>query len=233
VKLPVALLSGGLATRLRPITATIPKAMMEVAGRPFVLHQLEQLRRQGAKRIVFCLGHLGGMIEACVGDGGQFGLEVAYSHDGATLLGTGGALRRALPLLGERFLVLYGDVYLPVDFGAVEQAFLASGKPALMTVLRNADRWDKSNVRFRDGAVEEYNKKAPSPGMEHIDYGLGAYAASVFAARPEGEAFDLSDLQHSLSLAGQIAGYEVFQRFYEIGSHEGLRETEAFLARPA
>ena len=155
MKLPVAILAGGLATRLRPITVTIPKALVEVAGQSFIRRQLDYLRAQGVSRVVLCVGFLGEQIEAVIGDGSLCGLSVAYSQDWPMLMGTGGALKQALPLLDSEFMVLYGDSYLPVDFSAVEQAFLASGKRALMTVQRNEDRWDKSNVLFRDGAIVE------------------------------------------------------------------------------
>ena len=156
--LPVAILAGGLATRLRPITQTIPKALIEVAGKPFIDHQLRYLKKQGIRQVVLCIGYLGEMIQEVVGDGSAFGLHVTYSPDGRVLLGTGGALRQALPVLGEDFFVLYGDSYLPVNFLAVQEAYKASKKPALMTVLLNGDRWDKSNVVFEGGRLVEYNK---------------------------------------------------------------------------
>ena len=224
MKLPVAILAGGLATRLRPITETIPKALVNVAGKPFVMRQLDYLRRQGVSRVVLCVGFLGEQIEAAVGDGSAFGLSVSYSQDWPKLMGTGGALKQALPLLDSRFLVLYGDSYLPIDFAAVERAFLASGKPALMTVQRNAGRWDRSNVLFEEDVIVEYNKRAPTPGMRHIDYGLGAISAQVLADEGATGPFDLADTYHRLSLSGLLAGYEVHKRFYEIGSHQGLAE---------
>jgi len=224
VKLPVAILAGGLASRLRPITETIPKALVEVAGKPFILRQLDYLRRQGISRVVLCVGFLGEQIEALVGDGAACGLSVSYSQDWPTLMGTGGALRRALPLLDSQFLILYGDSYLPIDFESVERAFMSSGKPALMTVQRNADEWDKSNVLFVDDVIVEYNKRAPTPGMRHIDYGLGVISAQVLADENTTGPFDLADIYHRLSLSGQLAGYEVHERFYEVGSHKGLAE---------
>ena len=223
--MPVAILAGGLSTRLRPITETIPKALVDVAGKPFVMRQLEYVQQQGIARVVLCLGHLGKQVEAVVGDGSAFGLQVRYSWDGPRLLGTGGALRKALPLLGEHFFVYYGDAYLPIDFRAIERDFLASGKPALMTVLKNSDQWDKSNVLFVDGRVAEYNKQAPGPEMAYIDYGLGVLSASVFENVPLNQPFDLADIYHELSIRGLLAGREVFERFYEIGSHKGLDET--------
>lgn len=227
--LPVAILAGGLATRLRPITEKIPKALIEVGGKPFILRQLSYLRGQGISRVVLCVSHLGEQIKAVVGDGAHLGIEVRYSFDGPRLLGTGGALKRALPLLGEAFFVLYGDSYLPVDFAEVERAFLASGCPALMTVLRNADRWDKSNARFERGLIGEYNKRAPHAGMAYIDYGLSILSTPLLAAEcPGDEAFDLADVMNRLSVTNQLSGFEVFERFYEIGSHQGLMETEAY-----
>ena len=225
MSLPVAILAGGLATRLRPITQKIPKSLVDVAGKPFVVRQLEYLRQQGINRVVLCLGYLGEQVEAVVGDGSAFGLEVRYSWDGPRLLGTGGALRQALPLLGEQFFVFYGDSYLPIDFRAVERYFLAIDKPALMTVLKNGDRWDKSNVLLRDGRIVEYNKRTPRPEMAHIDYGLGVLSASVLENSPVNVPFDLADIYYELSLQGLLAGHEVFERFYEIGSHKGLVET--------
>ena len=223
--LPVAILAGGLATRLHPITEKIPKALVDVAGKPFVVRQLDYLRRQGITCVVLCISFLGERVEAVVGDGSAFGLEVHYSWDGPRLLGTGGALRQALPLLGKQFFVFYGDSYLPIDFREVEQIFLNSGKPALMTVLRNGNLWDKSNVLFRNGCITEYNKRTPRPEMAHIDYGLGVLSAAVLKDAPVNEPFDLADIYHKLSLQGALAGHEVFERFYEIGSHKGLEET--------
>jgi NDP-sugar pyrophosphorylase family protein len=227
---PVAILAGGLGTRLQPVTRKVPKALIEVAGKPFICRQLDYLFRQGIAKVVVCVGYLGEQIETAIGDGRAFGLTVQYSYDGPVLLGTGGALRRALPLLGERFFALYGDSYLPCDFRAVQRAFLQSGKPALMTVLHNEDQWDKSNVSFRDGQIVEYNKSAPRPEMTYIDYGLGILTSAALQSYPKDRAFDLSDVYHELSLAGQLTGFEVTERFYEIGSQQGLKETEAYFS---
>ena len=225
---PVAILAGGLATRLHPITKTIPKSLLEVGGRPFIARQLEYLQKQGVRHVVLCIGYLGGMIQAVVGNGERFGLRISYSPDGATLLGTGGALKQALPLLGEHFFILYGDSFLPVDFSAVQQAYTQSGQQALMTVLKNGDRWDKSNVLFADGQLIEYNKRAPRPEMAYIDYGLGVVSGHVLADYPLDQPFDLADVYQTLSVKGQLAGLEVHGRFYEIGSYNGLKEAEEY-----
>lgn len=227
--LPVAILAGGLATRLRPITEKIPKALVEVAGRPFLAWQLEQLRKEGVNEVVLCTGYLGKMIEEVIGDGRSFGLKVSYSHDGETLLGTGGALKKASPMLGAAFFILYGDSYLPINFQAVEKAYLGSGRSGLMTVLANQNQWDKSNVLFEGGQLVEYNKRGPRPEMHHIDYGLGILRADSLNPYAEDEAWDLADLYHELSRKGNLHGYEVYNRFYEIGSHQGLSETESYL----
>lgn len=229
--LPVAILAGGLAQRLRPFTETIPKALVEVTGRPFIFHQLDYLKAQGLEEVVICTGYLGEMIEAAIGDGSAFGLNVSYAPDGPILLGTGGAIKQALPLLSQQFFALYGDSFLPIEFRPVVQAFFDSQKPALMTILKNDNRWDKSNVLFRNGELIEYNKQAPRPEMKFIDYGLGVLDNSSFETYKAGEPFDLAEIYHSLSLKGQLAGYEAHHRFYEIGSHAGLKETEDYFSR--
>ena len=225
----VAILAGGLATRLRPITEEIPKSLIEVAGEPFICHQLEYLRKQGINSVVLCIGFLGEMIQEVVGDGSRWDMRVSYSPDGPTLLGTGGALRQALPLLGEHFFILYGDSYLPIDFSDVEKKYAASGKKGLMTVLKNQNRWDKSNVEFDVGQITEYNKTVIRPQMHYIDYGLGILQSAVLQAYPARQSFDLSRVYNDLSLAGELTGYEVFERFYEIGSHQGIADTQAYL----
>ena len=225
---PVAILAGGLATRLRPITETIPKAMVNVAGKPFIVRQLSYLREQGISEVVLCIGYLGDMIREVVGSGERFGLKVSYSEDGPNLLGTGGALTKALPFLGDQFFVLYGDSFLPVSFSAVQEAYEKSGRPALMTVLKNQNQWDKSNVLFVGGRLLEYNKSKPRAEMTYIDYGLGVVSASVLKPRPVGQLFDLADVYQDLSLQGKLAGLEVNERFYEIGSHSGLKEAEEY-----
>jgi NDP-sugar pyrophosphorylase family protein len=229
--LPVAILAGGLATRLRPITETLPKALVEVGGEPFIFRQLRYLRDQGVQKVVLCIGYLGEMIQSLVGDGERLGLDVTYSHDGPVLLGNGGALRKALPLLGSDFFVLYGDSFLPIEFAPVEKAYVAKGKPALMTVFKNGDQWDTSNVSFSEGELIEYNKKVPKPGMTYIDYGLGVINSRVLQDRAAAEVFDLAEVYHELSLHGQLAGYEVQERFYEIGSHSGLKEMELYFLK--
>lgn len=227
--LPVIILAGGLATRLRPITETIPKALVEVAGKPFILHQLEYLKKQGLSKIVLSIGYLGEMIREVIGDGSQLGLEIQYSFDGKILLGTGGAIKKALPMLGNSFFVLYGDSFLPINFSEVGSAFLDSHKKGLMTVLKNENQWDTSNVIYENGQIIEYNKKTITPPMLYIDYGLGVLKSDVLSSYPLNTPFDLSDVYNQLSLQGQLAGFEVFQRFYEIGSLVGIQETENYL----
>jgi N-acetyl-alpha-D-muramate 1-phosphate uridylyltransferase len=226
---PVAILAGGLATRLRPATETIPKALLSVAGEPFMVHQLRLLRSQAFRKIVLCVGYLGEMIESTIGDGKRFGLQIDYSFDGPTLLGTGGALKRALPKLGQQFLVVYGDSYMPADYGAIVEAFVQSGKPALMTLFENEGRWDASNVWFEAGEIQRYDKKLHTPEMRHIDYGIAIVTPGVFAGFPENVPFDLADVYSCLVSDKQMAAYGVNQRFYEIGSAKGLAELDSLL----
>jgi NDP-sugar pyrophosphorylase family protein len=226
---PVAVLAGGLGTRLRPLTADVPKALVEINGEPFIAHQLRLLRDRGVEYVVLCAAYRAEMIRARVGDGCDFGLRVEYSLDGPSLRGTAGAIRQALPLLGERFFVLYGDSYLPCDYAGVQREFLGSGKLGLMTVFRNEGRWDTSNVEFAAGRIRAYDKRNPTPRMRHIDHGLGVFHRRAFAAVPEEGAYDLAQLYQDLLGRDELAAYEVRERFYEAGSIGGIRELEQYL----
>jgi NDP-sugar pyrophosphorylase family protein len=230
--LPVAILAGGLATRLGPLTESVPKALVPICGEPFLAHQLRLLRRKGIERVVLCVGHRGAQIREFAGDGRAYGLRVEYSFDGPTLLGTAGALKKAAPQLGDEFFVLYGDSYLPCDYAAVEEAFHGCGKSALMTVFRNEGQWDYSNVEFSEGEIRAYDKDHRASAMRHIDYGLGVVRREPFDALAEGQPADLAGLYQDLLRRGQLAGYELAARFYEIGSAQGIRDLEEFLSRP-
>ncbi|HUR56267.1 MAG TPA: nucleotidyltransferase family protein [Opitutaceae bacterium] len=227
--LPVAILAGGMATRLRPITEKIPKLLVEVAGEPFFSHQIRLLKAAGLTRLVLCVGYLGEKIVDLYGDGAKWGVHIDYVFDGPTLLGTGGALIKALPRLGDAFFVLYGDSYLPVNYRAVGDFFLRSGRLGLMTVYENHGRYDASNAWFEAGEIKVYDKKSKLPQMHHIDYGLGVFRSAAFAGFPPDTVVDLAEVQKSLLARGQLGGFEIKERFYEIGSHEGLKELDALL----
>ena len=249
LEIPVAILAGGLATRLRPITEKIPKSLILVAGKPFLAHQLRLLQSRGIRRAVLCIGYLGEMIQREFGDGSAYGVKLEYSFDsprrlvapksdeggsaakagGPKLLGTGGAIKRALPLLGDEFFVLYGDSYLPVEYRPIAEFFQRSGKLGLMTVYRNEGKYDTSNVVFRDGEIAVYDKKLKSPEMRHIDYGLSLFKATVFDAYAADQPFDLAEVMGRLVQQKQLAGFEIRERFYEIGSPAGLAELETLL----
>jgi MurNAc alpha-1-phosphate uridylyltransferase len=231
--LPVAILAGGLGTRLHPVTETIPKILVDLAGRPFAEHQLDWLQSQGVEHVIYCLGHLGEQVVAALGDGRRRGMRFDFVMDGPTLLGTGGALRRALPQLGNRFFVLYGDSLVTCDLAAIERAHDGSDRACLMTVFPNANRWDRSNIVFRDGEIVMYDKRHQVPEMRHIDYGVGIITASVLLGYPAERPLDLATVYQDQLAAGELAAYEVTTRFYEIGSPAGLEETRAFLARKA
>jgi NDP-sugar pyrophosphorylase family protein len=230
------ILAGGLGTRMRPLTETAPKTLIPVADTPFAHYQLGWLARHGVTEVVYSIGFLGDRIRAYVGDGQRWGLRVSYVEDGDELRGTGGALRRAhdAGVLKDWFLVLYGDSFLPIDFRTVGDAFRAQRCPALMTVYRNQGRYDLGNVRFEDGVLRLYQKPRKGellPYMDYIDYGLSALKAQLVAEYiPAGRKVDLADVYHVLSLEGQLAGLEVRQRFYEIGSPAGLSDFEAWTA---
>jgi NDP-sugar pyrophosphorylase family protein len=229
--LPVAILAGGLATRLKPLTEKVPKLLVELAGEPFFSHQIRLLTKAGLTRIVLCVGYLGEQIAERYGDGSKWGVQIDYSFDGPTLLGTGGALIRALPRLGDAFFVLYGDSYLPIDYQAAGRFFLGSGKEGLMTVFENRGQYDASNVWFEGGSIRAYDKKAKLPEMRHIDYGLGVFRKAAFDGFPRDQVVDLAEVQKALLARGQLAGFEVSTRFYEIGSHAGLEELDRLLRK--
>jgi len=226
---PVVIIAGGTATRLRPITETVPKSMLEVAGKPFIDHQLHLLRKHGIQKVVICSGYLSDKIENFVGDGRRYDLSVTFSVDGEKLLGTGGAVKKALPLLGEEFFVVYGDSYPTVDFKDVYGHFCQQQGRALMTVFKNCDAFDRSNIVFKEGKIVTYDKKNKATGMDYIDYGLGMLKKLAFDPMGAREVFDLVEIYQDIIAKKQMVAYEVLERFYEIGSLSGLADTERYI----
>jgi len=224
---PVCILAGGLGTRLGERVRDTPKPLLEVAGQPFLLHQLRLLASHGARQVVLCVGYRGEQIESRIGTE-RFGIHIDYSYDAPELDGTLGAIRRALPLLGGRFLVLYGDTYLRIDYAKLARVWHDSRLPAVMSVLCNEGRWDVSNALYEDGRVLRYDKREPTPDMRWIDYGVGGLTSESLSVVDKDEP-DLSELYHRLAALGSLAGYEATARFYEIGTSEGLAATDAFL----
>lgn len=228
---PVVILAGGMATRLRPITEKIPKALVEVGGEPFIAHQFRLLYSRGVRRVIVSAWYRGDMIRDYVGDGSKFDMQVSYVFDGDKPLGTGGAIRCAQPLLREPFFVLYGDSYLPCSYAEIQKKFELSGQPALMTVYRNDGAWDISNIEMMEETIVKYDKNDRSPAMQFIDYGLGVFSPEVFQDIKIGEFKDLADVYSDLVQNKKIAAYLVRQRFYEIGSRTGLRELDKILSK--
>jgi MurNAc alpha-1-phosphate uridylyltransferase len=229
--LAVAILAGGLATRLQPMTNDVPKSMIEIRGEPFVHWQIKKLAQAGIVDIVFCVGHKSQMIKEFLGDGSQYGVKINYSHDGPTQLGTGGAIIKALPYLGDKFMVLYGDSYLQIDYTKVQEKQEQSGKPALMTVFANNGKFDASNVNFSGGVLRHYQKGNSSLEMNYIDYGLSCFEMSVFSSYDSSIPLDLAQIFTDLSSKDLLAGYEAEERFYEIGSQQGILDFAAYVER--
>jgi NDP-sugar pyrophosphorylase family protein len=218
-----------------PETRTVPKTLLPIGGTPFATWQLSWLARAGIDSVVYCVGHLGEQIRDHVGDGGAWGLSVRYVDEGDDLRGTAGALRLAYDerALEEDFLVLYGDSWLQVDPAGVLRAARQRREPALMTVFRNDGRWDGSNVVLDGARVARYAKglTPPPPEMRWIDYGLLAFRREVIGERvPPGTPADLAPVCTGLASDGLLAGLEVTERFYEIGSMAGRDELEALFA---
>jgi NDP-sugar pyrophosphorylase family protein len=227
----IAILCGGLAQRMGSLTKDVPKSMLEVAGEPFIAHQLRLLVSAGFQRVVLLCGHLGSQINDYVQNGDHFGCSVSYSFDGPDLLGTGGAVRRALPLLSDVFMLTYGDSYCPTNYRRIYEAFQISQQPALMTIFHNDNLWDQSNVEYSEGRIMRYSKTQTGECLKYIDYGVSVFSRGVFAMISPEEAFDLANIQQNLAVNGDLAGLQVYERFYEIGSIGGLDETEAMLRK--
>ena len=229
---PIVILAGGLATRLRPITEKIPKSLIEINGVPFVYHQLELLEKKGFKNMHFCLGFLGEQVEKAVKESEYFKrLSISFSYDGNTLLGTGGTIRKIINQLPEYFFVTYGDSYLDIDFNDIQEIFESKKQNynSLMTVYKNKDLFDTSNVIFENGLIELYSKLRKDSRMAHIDYGIGILSNKSMDIYDKNIIFDLAELYEYLSLKRELYGYEVFQRFYEIGSLQGIEDLSNYL----
>ena len=229
--LPIAVLAGGFATRLNEISRNKPKALIEIAGKPFVNWQIELLKKNGFEDVIFCVSYKANEIQEYLGNGSKFGLNIRYSFDGSSQLGTGGAIKKAIPLLGKEFAVLYGDSYLPTKYELVESFFKNSESLAVMAVYRNQNKFDKSNVTFKSRTKIEYYKGVENSEASYIDYGLSYFRSSAFDLVKPSEPYDLAELCHVLSTNNELEGFEVFERFYEIGSVHGIRELSDKLGR--
>jgi NDP-sugar pyrophosphorylase family protein len=220
----MVILAGGLATRMRPLTLNLPKSMLQIKGRLFLEYQLELLKEYEIKDILLCVGYKSELIKNHFGDGRKFGVNLSYSFDGDKLLGTAGALKKAYKLLGENFFLMYGDSYLPYDYLKIEEFFKSSSKLALMVTYKNQNRFDKSNLLIDDGLVKVYDKTFEGGKLEYIDAGLSILKKEVLNLVPEDEPYDLEELYRTLISEEEMSAFEVKQRFYQIGSFEGLAE---------
>jgi|LakMenEpi03Aug12_release.lakeMendotaPanAssembly.Ray.scaffolds.fasta_scaffold339515_2 MurNAc alpha-1-phosphate uridylyltransferase len=229
--LPIVILAGGLATRLGTLTAEVPKSLIEINGRPFIDWQMDKLVNAGYSYFVLCLSHKSNLIQNYLGDGTRWGVDIHYSLDGEIQLGTGGAVKKALPILGQKFAVTYGDSYLPINYSEIEGEFLLSGKKGLMTVYENTNKFDQSNVEYSTGSLHSYDKIMKNSRMRHIDYGLTYFRTEAFQDFEESISFDLSDIYFHLLKTEELGGFEVFERFYEIGSHQGIEDFSGYLRK--
>ena len=225
----IAILAGGLATRMHPLTLDCPKALLPVAGEPFAFHQLRLLKTKGFEEAVFLIGHLGEQIVSAVGDGSRFGMRIEFVSDGPKLCGTGMAIKRALPILGKEFAVIYGDSWLDFEYSAAVDCFRNTLKPALMTVITAQLGSEQPNAEYAAGNIIRYSKSNPSSKMKHIDYGFSVFRDAVFASLPPDNHADLAEIQQSLSEEGDLAGYEATKPYFEIGSISGRDNLESHL----
>jgi len=225
----VAILAGGLATRLRPLTEKIPKSMVMIGGRPFLEYQLHFLRKNGVTSVVLCVGYLAEQIENHFGDGRKFGVSISYSYEGDELLGTAGALKNAERLLDDPFFAMYGDSYLFLDFADAMRYFRSRNKLALMTVYKNHDQFERSNTVVEGGLIKKFSKKEKTEGMVYIEYGANIFRKDVLQMIPQGQPYSLDELFPELIRREELLAYEVRDRFYQIGSPQGLEEFEKYV----
>lgn len=226
----VVILAGGLATRLGPLTTTLPKSLIDINGEPFISHQLKLLKKNHIQKVLLCLGHFGEQIVKFIEDGKKYGLQIEYSFDGQQQLGTAGAIYHARERLEEHFFVMYGDSYLNCNYADIQKKFLLEKKRALMTVFENGGLWDKSNIEYENGRIKVYDKMHRTEAMKHIDYGLGIFSRTVFQSDTLFPMDDLAYTYKELLLHQELSAYEVKERFYEIGSFSGINELRNYLA---
>ena len=228
----IVIISGGLATRLGPLAENIPKSLLEFNNKPFIQHQIELLAKKGFKNIVICLGHLGEQIEDFLGNGKWLNVDINYSFDGATLLGTGGAVLKARNYLSDVFFIIYGDSYLDIDYKTALNFLYENNKLGLMTVYENNNQYDKSNVIYKNNMVAIYDKKNRTNEMDYIDYGLSIFNKEALNLIDLKSGFyDLADLLNILSKKNQLLGFEVKKRFYEIGSQKGIKDFNDYITK--
>ena len=224
----VAILTGGLATRLGDLTRNQPKSMLKIRERTFLEYQLELLKRAEIKDIVLCIGHMGEQIERHFGNGRNYGVNIEYSLEDE-LLGTAGALKKAEALLNEVFFTMYGDSYLFLDFPAAMRYFQSQNKLALMTVYKNYDQYASSNTVVEGNLVKKFSKKERTEGMVYIEYGANIFNKEALNMIPENQFYSLDDLFSRLGETGELLAFEVKERFYEIGSPQGVKEFEDYI----
>ena len=227
IDMQVVILVGGLATRLGDLTRDEPKSMVKIWGKPFLEYQLEWLRRAGIKSIILCIGHMGEQIERFFGNGMKYGVNIRYSLED-NLLGTAGALKKAEALFDDVFFTMYGDTYLFLNFSHVMAFYESRNKLALMTVYKNYDRYDRSNTVIADNLVKRYSKKEKTEDMVYIDYGVNIFRKEVLKMVPEEQFYALEELVPRLIEQDELLAFEVKERFYEIGSPQGLKDFERY-----
>jgi NDP-sugar pyrophosphorylase family protein len=230
--LPVVILAGGLATRLRPMTETIPKALIDINNDTFISHQLRLLKSKGIEQVTLCLGYLGEQVIDYLKQQNNFDLDIQFSFDGPKLLGTAGAIKQALKnnaIANDQFFVMYGDSYLNCDYLAIQQYFVTKNKQGLMTVFKNSNQWDKSNIEYENNKIIVYDKKNSTNKMHYIDYGLSIFYRTAFDLVPNDQPYDLAELLQLLLSKDEVAAYEVKERFYEAGSFSGIDDLKQLL----
>jgi NDP-sugar pyrophosphorylase family protein len=228
------ILAGGLGTRMRPITETIPKPMIAVAGKPFLQYQLELLTGSGIGRALLLVAYLGEQIQQYFGGGDKFGCNISYSFESSPL-GTGGALRNAEAQLQDYFVLVNGDTYLAIDYRALLEDFQKADCAAMIVAYKKPEGASQSvpasllpaNLGVsQDGAVTAYRKRNPE-GLSHIDAGVIVLRKEILARLPAGQKCSLEEeIYPQLIAQGEMRAWVTLEPFFDMGSPAGLAALE-------
>jgi NDP-sugar pyrophosphorylase family protein len=231
MSMQAVILAGGLGTRLGGLTAGLPKPMVDVAGKLFLEYELALLRRYGISDIVLCIGHKADVIEGYFGDGSRFDMSIRYSIEGDELMGTAGAVKQAEHLIQDDFLLTYADTYLQMDYHAAYETFASSGRLGMMVVLPNDNGVETSNIIVEGDRVAVYDKFSLRPEMHHINFGVSYLRKAALNLVPAGQKYTQEDWYQDLIKDNNLGAFETHQRYYEIGSPDGLQEFRSLISR--
>ncbi len=230
MKYPVIILAGGKGKRIKKLTAKKPKPLVKILNKPFIEYQIDLLRKQKVKKLIISIGYRGDEIINFIKNKNYKDIDISFFKDGIKPLGTGGALKKISKKIQGTFIVLYGDSFLPISIKNIEKKFIKSKQDVLLTIYKNNNRFDKSNIKIVNKKIF-YNKFINDSDMKYIDYGLSIIKSKIIKNFTSNKKFDLSDLIYKLCLDRKIAYSIVKKRFYEIGSYKGIKDFKKYIRK--